>query len=656
MFSDRCGRATCSSAHGFRVVDQPPPVRPADRACTSASDRRGAPSGSRARWRGSGCARLARLAGDARGGALRVLVTGATGFTGGHLARALAARGDDVRALVRDAAAGARARATAAIDARRRRSARRGVARARDARRRRRLPHRRDLPAGRAARGRRTARSTPTAVRTRHRGRGRGTASAASCTAARSACTATSSIRRRTRTRRSGPATSIRRPSSKASDRAAGAAPTTGVEVVIARPTGIYGPGDRRLLKLFRGVARRRFVMLGSGRIYYHLTYIDDLVEGFRLCGEVPAAAGRTYILAGGEVTTLNELVALIAAAAGVPPPSLAPAGVAVLAGRRRVRSDLRAARHRAAALPPPRRLLHQEPRVRHHARARGELGYAPAGRRCARASAARWSGIETARVGSDGREHSPRAQDQLFDARDASAREKYAAPGRRPARPGARCSSTSWSCMCVAARAGRARASRCASRSIPRCSAPAAATSSSGRTSCCGIRTRSASATTSSIDDNCLLDAKGDDQPAASRSAAACSSAATRSCRARTATSSSRTARTSASTASCSRPAACAIGRDTLLAAYCYLIGGDHDFSDPSAPVLDAGARARPASTSATARGSARARRSSTASRSATARSSAPAPWSASRCRRGAIAVGVPARIVGQRGRAAPQ
>jgi acetyltransferase-like isoleucine patch superfamily enzyme len=28
-------------------------------------------------------------------------------------------------------------------------------------------------------------------------------------------------------------------------------------------------------------------------------------------------------------------------------------------------------------------------------------------------------------------------------------------------------------------------------------------------------------------------------------------------------------------------------IGRRTLLAAYCYVIGGDHDFSDPSAPVL---------------------------------------------------------------------
>jgi nucleoside-diphosphate-sugar epimerase len=95
------------------------------------------------------------------------------------------------------------------------------------------------------------------------------------------------------------------------------------IEVVVARPTGIYGPGDRRLLKLFRGVARRRFVILGSGRIFYHLTYIDDLVKGFRLCGEVPAAAGRTYILAGGEVTTLDELIGLIAEEAHVPRPRL---------------------------------------------------------------------------------------------------------------------------------------------------------------------------------------------------------------------------------------------------------------------------------------------------------------------------------------------
>ena len=37
----------------------------------------------------------------------------------------------------------------------------------------------------------------------------------------------------------------------------------------------------------------------------------------------MPAAAGRTYILAGGEVTTLDELVKIVAEEAGVAPPRL---------------------------------------------------------------------------------------------------------------------------------------------------------------------------------------------------------------------------------------------------------------------------------------------------------------------------------------------
>jgi nucleoside-diphosphate-sugar epimerase len=94
-----------------------------------------------------------------------------------------------------------------------------------------------------------------------------------------------------------------------------------GLEVVVARPIGIYGPGDRRFLKMFRGLASGRFPVLGSGEVFYHLTFIDDLVDGLRRCGEVAAAAGRTYILAGDTYTTLNELVALVADELGVRPP-----------------------------------------------------------------------------------------------------------------------------------------------------------------------------------------------------------------------------------------------------------------------------------------------------------------------------------------------
>lgn len=96
---------------------------------------------------------------------------------------------------------------------------------------------------------------------------------------------------------------------------------TTGFDVVVARPIGIYGPGDTRFLRMFRGLARGNFPMIGSGKPYYHLTYIDDLVEGFRLCGTVPAAAGRTYILAGPRYTTLEQLVKLVADELKVEPP-----------------------------------------------------------------------------------------------------------------------------------------------------------------------------------------------------------------------------------------------------------------------------------------------------------------------------------------------
>jgi dihydroflavonol-4-reductase len=156
------------------------------------------------------------------------------------------------------------------------------------------------------------------------------------------------------------------------------AARDTGVEVVIVRPTGIYGPGDRRLLKLLRGVARRRFVILGDGRIFYHLTFIDDLVEGFRLCGTVPSVAGRTYILAGGEVTTLNELTALIAEEAHVPPPRLhLPVWPFWTAG---VLCEMMCA---PLGIEPPiyrRRVdFFTKSRAFDTTRARAELGYAPA-------------------------------------------------------------------------------------------------------------------------------------------------------------------------------------------------------------------------------------------------------------------------------------
>jgi nucleoside-diphosphate-sugar epimerase len=94
-----------------------------------------------------------------------------------------------------------------------------------------------------------------------------------------------------------------------------------GLPLTVVRPGPIYGPGDRRLLKLIGGVARKRFVLLGDGTPHFQMVYVDDLIEGFRLAADTPAAVGRTYIVAGGEAPTLNELVEEIASVAHVAPP-----------------------------------------------------------------------------------------------------------------------------------------------------------------------------------------------------------------------------------------------------------------------------------------------------------------------------------------------
>ena len=103
-------------------------------------------------------------------------------------------------------------------------------------------------------------------------------------------------------------------------ERLAMAAFQSGVPGVVFRPVGIYGPGDTRFLKLFR-MASGPFRMFGSGEVLYHLTYIDDLVDGIILCGEKPQALGEVFLLAGPRYTSLNELLELVARALGRPKP-----------------------------------------------------------------------------------------------------------------------------------------------------------------------------------------------------------------------------------------------------------------------------------------------------------------------------------------------
>jgi nucleoside-diphosphate-sugar epimerase len=88
----------------------------------------------------------------------------------------------------------------------------------------------------------------------------------------------------------------------------------TGLPTTVIRPISMYGPGDTRMLKLFKAIKKGIFFMVGDGNALFQPAYIDDVVEGFMLSIEMPQAVGEAFILGNREYLPLNELVEVIAA------------------------------------------------------------------------------------------------------------------------------------------------------------------------------------------------------------------------------------------------------------------------------------------------------------------------------------------------------
>ena len=85
----------------------------------------------------------------------------------------------------------------------------------------------------------------------------------------------------------------------------------------VIRPAAIYGPGDRRLFKLFKMAARGWFPLLGSGKCLYHLIHVEDLAAGLRLAAVHPSAVGEVFICGNPEAIRLEDMGRAIADALG---------------------------------------------------------------------------------------------------------------------------------------------------------------------------------------------------------------------------------------------------------------------------------------------------------------------------------------------------
>ena len=80
------------------------------------------------------------------------------------------------------------------------------------------------------------------------------------------------------------------------------------LDYTIIRPAAIYGPGDRRLLKLFKMATRPVFPLLGKGRCMYHLVHVDDLTNCMLIAATHPAARGEAIICGGDSPIPIADI------------------------------------------------------------------------------------------------------------------------------------------------------------------------------------------------------------------------------------------------------------------------------------------------------------------------------------------------------------
>jgi nucleoside-diphosphate-sugar epimerase len=88
-----------------------------------------------------------------------------------------------------------------------------------------------------------------------------------------------------------------------------------GIQYAILRPAVVYGPHDRRLIKMFRAAARGRFPQFGPGKGRRHMVFVADVARAALRACVTPAAAGQEMIVAGPRAAPLREILSTLARA-----------------------------------------------------------------------------------------------------------------------------------------------------------------------------------------------------------------------------------------------------------------------------------------------------------------------------------------------------
>jgi nucleoside-diphosphate-sugar epimerase len=100
-------------------------------------------------------------------------------------------------------------------------------------------------------------------------------------------------------------------------------AESCGLPTLVLRPRAIFGAGDVAILpRLARALKERRLRRIGDGHCTVDMSYIDNVVDAVLLAIDAPARlTGRSYNISNGEPVRIWRVIDQLADALGVPRP-----------------------------------------------------------------------------------------------------------------------------------------------------------------------------------------------------------------------------------------------------------------------------------------------------------------------------------------------
>jgi nucleoside-diphosphate-sugar epimerase len=91
-------------------------------------------------------------------------------------------------------------------------------------------------------------------------------------------------------------------------------------DAVIVRPPVVYGPRDTDVFQLLKSISKGLVVEIAGGERWFSAIYVEDLVEGILAAARAPEARGRDYFLAHPTPASWSELGSVAAKVMGRQP------------------------------------------------------------------------------------------------------------------------------------------------------------------------------------------------------------------------------------------------------------------------------------------------------------------------------------------------